>query len=105
MNAIITTVLGVFATLGGTAGVVSVLTVRGQRRKIQSETKSLDADAATKISAASTALLAPFQASLEHITKQLAAAQNEVTALRTQVGVMTRDLETAHARIRELEGA
>ena len=111
-------ILAAGGLIGGATGVVSLLTIRGQRRKLLSESKNIDADAATKLSEAAVELLEParkqvkdMQAQLDRASKRigdleqaLEGAQSEVTTLKGQLADMTKDLRTAHDEIRRLSG-
>lgn len=97
--------------LGGIGGVIALMTVRAQRRKLLSESHNIDADAATKLSAASLALLEPARQEIDRLQKQLGEAraevgalQAEVSTLRGQVSTMTKDLADSHDEIRRLTG-
>lgn len=111
MNPIVTVLLAVVGALGGSAGLVSILTLRGQRRKIQAETRIIDTDAASKLSAASLALLEPARVEVDRLSRKLAdasvqidALQAEVESLRGQVSTLTKDLAASHDEVRQLRG-
>lgn len=111
MNPLATWVLAILGALGGAGGLVALLTVRGQRRKLLSESHSIDADAATKLSAASLELLEPARQEIGRLEKKLTSAlaqvdalQAEVGSLRSQVSTMTKDLADSHDEIRRLTG-
>jgi septal ring factor EnvC (AmiA/AmiB activator) len=111
MNSAATLILGILGSLGGLGGLGALLMVRGQRRKLFSESHNIDADAATKLSAASLELLEPARQEIGRLEKKLTSAlaqvdalQAEVGSLRSQVSTMTKDLADSHDEIRRLTG-
>lgn len=111
MNSAATLILGILGSLGGLGGLGALLMVRVQRRKLVSESHNIDADAATKLSAASLALLEPARQEINRLEKKLTKAleqvdalQAEVGSLRSQVSTMTKDLADSHDEIRRLTG-
>lgn len=110
------TILNWSGVLGGAAGLTTLVTVRAQRRKLLSESKSVDADAAAKLSEAAVELLEParrqvkdMEAQLDRATDRisrleeaLSSAHAEASTLRGQLADMTKDLRAAHDEIRRL---
>ena len=111
MSPIATQILGVLGSIGGLAGLGMLFTVRVQTKKLLSQSKDIDADAAAKLSAASQSLLEPAKREVEWLEKKLTQAreqidalQVEVSSLRGQVSTMTKDLADSHDEIRRLTG-
>lgn len=104
--------------LGGLSVLASVFLVPSQIRKIRGEGKLSEADAASKLSAASIALLEPAQTELKRLSDKLKetnqqannlrdrlqAAEAELGELRTQVSTMSKELDVALAENRRLRG-
>lgn len=73
-NIAIGTVIG----LGGGSGIVLLL-------RVKSDVKKVDADAASVLSDAAMELLLPYREELKHAREELAAARNEIANLRGEV--------------------
>lgn len=103
---------------GGLGTLTGVLLIPVQWRKIKSQSKVSDADAATRLSAAAVALLDPAQAEInrlesklshanlvmDQLTKKVRELQKESEDLRGRMLKMTKDLETAYQEIATLRG-
>jgi uncharacterized protein HemX len=87
---------------GGFLGLVAFLLVPWQARKLRSESRLSDADAATRLSDSALKLLEPAQKQAQHLTEQLTAAQAKVTELETTVSRLTKDLTAARQEIDDL---
>jgi hypothetical protein len=102
--------MAVITMLGGSAGLVALLTIRPASRRLSAEASraaaeagKTDADAASVLSAAAVALLAPTQHEAARLTTQLDAAEtrtrrleDRIRELEATVVSLTDRLELAH---------
>lgn len=93
------TILQITSGLGGLTVLGAIVTLPWTLRKLRSETKKTDIDAAKVLSDSALALLAPARAEIGELEKRLRAAharvhelEAEVQGLRNQVGEMSKEL-------------
>jgi septal ring factor EnvC (AmiA/AmiB activator) len=98
---------------GGLAGIGALFLIPGRLRKMRSESKLSDADAAAKLSESALKLLAPAQQQATYLTQelekagkraddlaeQLRASQAEAESLRVQMSQMSKELIAAREEI------
>lgn len=111
-------VVQVITLIGACAGLSSPFYIRWQRKKLASEANVLDADAASKLSAAALELLQPAQEQARYLNSELGKANQEVarlrtaleesqaeaTSLRTQMSQMGKEIARQQEEINELRG-
>jgi septal ring factor EnvC (AmiA/AmiB activator) len=99
-------ILQVASGLGGLTVVIAILSLPWTLKKIRSDTRKTDADAAKVLSESAIAFLAPARAEIGELERRLRSAnqrvnsleealrksEQEVATLRTQVGQMTKDM-------------
>lgn len=89
-------VLAIFVAIGGAAGIVALLKLRPEKRRIQAEAHKIGVDAEVALSTAALGLLEPMQRRIKLLEDRLAEADESACRLN-------RELTKAQGRVVELE--